>query len=193
MEEKNCARGTIDGHGYDSCVDISYRPLRIGWAIQAGDLEAFRSAVRLPYALWGGRFNPILIADNDDETKQLVDLFRVDLIWPIGNGDLVKALPAKFPHLISPFFHDSLFVGGANERKHAQVLDVQNTVSHLIDRPDWQRVKTRGVRLYTWQPDDPLADSFLVQFGAYPTALSLQGHDVTKTRSLKQPLTIRGE
>jgi len=32
-------------------VDISYRPLRIGWAIQAGDLEAFRSAVRLSYAL----------------------------------------------------------------------------------------------------------------------------------------------
>jgi hypothetical protein len=150
-------------------VDISYRPLRIGWAIQAGDLEAFRSAVRLSYALWGGRFNPILIADNDDETKQLVDLFRVDLIWPIGNGDLLKALPATFPHLISPFFHDSLFVGGANERKHAQVLDVQNTVSHLIDRPDWQRVKNRGVRLYTWQPDDPLADSFLVQFGAYPS------------------------
>src|SRR6266851_8146889 len=112
-------------------VDISYRPLRIGWAIQAGDLEAFRSAVRLSYALWGGRFNPILIAENDDETKQLVDLFRVDLIWPIGNGDLVKALPATFPHLINPFFHDSLFVGDANERKHAQVLDVQNTVSHL--------------------------------------------------------------
>ena len=42
-------------------------------------------------------------------------------------------------------------------------------VSHLINRPDWQRVKNRGVRLYTWQPDDPLADSFLVQFGAYPS------------------------
>jgi hypothetical protein len=150
-------------------VDISYRPLRIGWAIQAGDLEAFRSAVRLSYALCGGRFNPILIADHDSETKQLVDLFRVDLIWPIGNGALVKALPGKFPHLTNPFFHDSLFVGGANARKHAQVLDVQNTVSHMIDSPSWQRVKTRGVRLYTWQPDDPLADSFLVQFGAYPS------------------------
>ena len=150
-------------------VDICYRPLRIGWAIQAGDLEAFRSAVRLSYALWGGRFNPILIADNDGETKQLMDLFRVDLIWPIGNGEPVKALPQNFPHLINPFLRDSLFVGGANERKHAQVLDVQNTISHLIDRPDWQRVKKRGVRLYTWQPDDPLADSFLVQFGAYPS------------------------
>ena len=77
-------------------VDICYRPLRIGWAIGAGDIEAFRSSVRLSYALWGGRFNPILIADREDETKRLVDLFRVDVILPIGEGEKVKALQAKF-------------------------------------------------------------------------------------------------
>ncbi len=152
-------------------VDISYRPLRIGWAIQAGDIGAFRSAVRLSYALWGGRFNPILIADHDEDVKRLVDLFRVDVIWPIGDTDTVKTLPKKFPYLINPvFFDDTLFVGSAGERKHAQVLDVHNTLVHFIDRPEWQRVKDRGVKLYTWQPDDPLADLFLVQFGGYPSA-----------------------
>jgi hypothetical protein len=65
-------------------VDICYRPLRIGWVIGAGDIEAFRRAVQLSYALWGGRFNPILIADREEETKSLVDLFRVDVLWPIG-------------------------------------------------------------------------------------------------------------
>ncbi len=78
-------------------VDICYRPLRIGWAIRAGDVEAFRSAVRLSYAILGGRYNPILIADHDEETKRLVGLFRVDVIWPIGNTDEVKSLPKKFP------------------------------------------------------------------------------------------------
>jgi len=68
-------------------VDISYRPLRIGWAIQADDKEAFRHAVRLSHALWGGRYNPILIVGNDREIEGLVNLFRVDMIWPIGNGD----------------------------------------------------------------------------------------------------------
>src|SRR6267378_3509906 len=28
-------------------VDVSYRPLRIAWAIRAGDIEGFRSAVRI--------------------------------------------------------------------------------------------------------------------------------------------------
>src|SRR5437762_2309109 len=67
----------MDAHMDTIRVDIAYRPLRIGWAIQTGDMEAFRSAVRLSYALWGGRFNPILIADNDGETKRLVDLFLI--------------------------------------------------------------------------------------------------------------------
>jgi len=106
-------------------VDVSYRPLRIGWVIQSGDIEGFRSAVRLSYALWGGRFNPILIADREAEAKLLVDFFRVDVIWPIGDSDTVKALPRKFPYLINPFLHHSLFVGGDKDRKHAQVLDVQ--------------------------------------------------------------------
>jgi hypothetical protein len=150
-------------------VDIAYRPLRIGWAIEAGDIEAFRSAVRLSYALWGGRFNPVLIANNESETKRLVDLFRVDVIWPIGDGAGVKALPEKFPYLINPFFHKELFVGGANERKYAQVLDIQNAVSYLVDSPGWLRVKDRAVRLYSWRPDDPLADLFLIQYGAYPS------------------------
>ena len=149
-------------------VDISYRPLRIGWAVQAGDIEAFRSAVRLSYALWGGRFNPILIADRGEETNRLVDLFRVDVIWPIGETDKVKALPKKFPYLINPAFYDTVFIGGPKERKHSQVLDVHNDLVHLVDRPEWQRVKDRGVRLFTWQADDPLADLFLVQFGGYP-------------------------
>ena len=103
-------------------VDISYRPLRIGWAVQAGDIEAFRSAVRLSYALWGGRFNPILIADHGEEANRLVDLFRVDVVSPVGDSDEIKTLPKKFPSLINPFLYDTLFVEtSTEERKRSQV------------------------------------------------------------------------
>ncbi len=149
-------------------VGICYRPLRIGWAIRAGDIDAFRQAVRLSHTLWGGRFNPILVVDREEEARRLADLFRVDLIWPIGETDEVKAFPKKFPYLINPLFHDTLFVGGVNEHKRAQVLDVRNALVHLRDKPEWKTIKDRGVRLYTWQVDDPLADVFLIQFGAYP-------------------------
>jgi len=150
-------------------VDISYRPLRIGWAIRKGDMEAFCQAVRLTYTLWGGRFNPIIVVDREDEAGRLIDLFRVDLLLPIGGSETVKEFPKRFPHLIKPFYGDELFIGGV-KRKHAQVLDIINMLVHLRDAPEWKVIKDRGVRVYSWQPDDPLANVFLVQLGAYPSA-----------------------
>jgi hypothetical protein len=151
-------------------VDVSYRPLRVGWAIRYGDLAAFRTAARLSYTLWGGRYSPILVVDKkQEELQRLVDRFRVDVIWPIGDAPEVRAFPERFPYLPNPFHHDSLFIGGDHGRTHAQVLDLYNAIEHLSDRPEWQAAKGRGVRLYSWRPDDPLADVLLVHFGGFPS------------------------
>jgi len=150
-------------------VDICYRPLRIGWAIRAGDIGAFRQAVRLSYTMWGGRFNPIIVVDQEEEARRLVDLFRVDMLLPIGDSESNKEFPKRFPHLINPLFPDALFIGGAHERKKAQVLDIHNALVHLRNAPEWKAIRDASVQIFGWQPDDPLADVFLVQFGAYPS------------------------
>jgi len=94
--------GCLHGNGSSQhCL-----PLRICWAIKAGDKEGFRKAVRQSHALWGGRFNPIVVVDRESEAKRLVEVFRADMIFPVGDSDEVKAFAAKFPHLINPFFHD---------------------------------------------------------------------------------------
>ena len=149
-------------------VKIAYRALRICWAIKAGDKDGFRKAVRQSHALWGGRFNPIVIVDRESEAKRIVKVFRADVIFPVGDSDAVKAFAAKFPHLINPFFHDSIFVGKGEGEARAQVLDIQNALVHLRERPEWKELKERGIRLYRWKPEDPLADLFLMQLGAYP-------------------------
>jgi len=165
-------------------VKICYRPLRFGWAIRANDITAFQQAVRLSYALWGGRFNPILIIDNETDTKRLIDLFRLDCIWPIGESSEVQDFPKKFPYLINPFhFNDTLFVGGAHERKHALALDVINALEHIRDKPELKALKEKGIRTYSWQEDDPLANSFLMQFGGYPS-VEYSGIDYRKIVTL---------
>lgn len=151
-------------------ADICYRPLRIGWVIQSGDIDAFRQAVKFSHTLWGGRFNPILVADHEEEARRLVDLFRIDFLLPIGDSDSVKDFAKKFPHLINPFFHDSIVIGGANEQKRAQLLDVHNALAHLRDKPERNAINNKGFRIYNWQAGDPLADVFLMQFGGYPNA-----------------------
>ena len=89
-------------------VDICYRPFRIAWAIHSGDKEGFRRAVRLTHTLWGGRFNPIVMADRPEEARRLIELFRADLIIAVGTAPEVVALPAKFPHLIPPYYGEML-------------------------------------------------------------------------------------
>jgi len=82
----------------------------------------------------------------------------------------VGQFPKKFPHLITPLFPDSLFVADGEGGARSQVLDIHNALFHLKDKPEWKAVKEQSPRLYTWAPDDPLADVFLMHFGAYPSA-----------------------
>ena len=122
-------------------VDIVYRPMRICWAIKDGDKEAFRTAVRQSHALWGGRYNPIVIVDREAEAKSLVEAFRCDWIVPLGDSAEVKGFTARFPHLIKPFFEERVFTGLADQNGRAQLLDVENLLVHLQERPEWRSIK----------------------------------------------------
>lgn len=148
-------------------VNIAYRPLRICWAIKEGDFAAFRDAVRTNHALWGGRFNPIVVIDRSSEARALVEAFRADIVLPVGTSEEVKAFAAAFEHLISPFFHDVIFMGQGPDAR-AQALDVQNAMVAARDTPEWKQLRECKPRVYKWATDDRLADIFLMQFGAYP-------------------------
>ena len=149
-------------------VNICYRPLRICWAINGGDFAAFRSAVRTTYTMWGGRFNPIAIVDRPEEADRIVEVFRADLVVPVGANDALDAFKKRFDHLISPFFPDGLFLGSKEHGFHAHLLDVQNALAKLDDSPALESIKRSGLRLYAWDDGDSLADIFLMQFGCYP-------------------------
>jgi hypothetical protein len=149
-------------------VNICYRPLRICWAIAAGDLPAYRKAIGMTYTMWGGRFNPIAIVDRLEEAERIVEVFRADIIVPVGDSDAVKDFQKRFPHLISPLFPDGLFIGSQEHGFHAHILDVHNALVDLTDSPALKSIREKGLRLYSWENDDPLADVFLMQFGQYP-------------------------
>ncbi len=150
-------------------VDIAYRPLRIAWAIHSGDPDSLRRAVRLSHTLWGGRFNPIVLADRPDEARQLIEVFRADLIWPMGDSQEVKEFPGKFPHLIDPLM-GSLFLRHEKDPGRAHVLDIHNALAHWRDTPQWKAWEAPGIRRFLWDNDDPLAELFQMQLGAYPEA-----------------------
>lgn len=153
-------------------VNICYRPLRIGWAIKSGDVSAFRKVVGLNHTLWGGRYNPILVADREPEARQLVDLFGIDVILSVGSDPAVTAFPTLFEHLSDPL-RGSIFVGDPKSddpihEPRAQVLDMVNALEFWADKQDLDILLKAGPVEATWDPSDPLAYVFLVQLGAYP-------------------------
>jgi hypothetical protein len=150
-------------------VKICYRPLRVCWAIAEGDRDGFRRAVRFNHTMWGGRFNPIVVADRVDEATEIVESFRADMIVPIGESEVVKSFPKRFPQLIHPFFHEELFIDTHRPGEaRAQFLDIHNALVKLREIPEWKTINDRGVHVYTWDANDPLSDIFLMQLGAYP-------------------------
>ena len=151
-------------------TSIAYRPLRIGWMVRSGDMEGFRTAVRLSFAFWGGTFNPIIVADREGEAESLVDLFRLDMVYPITDSEEIQFFVKQFPYLIRPFFPDHLFLpdGWGGARSH--VLDIHNALAHHSRQRTLEELKQGGVHLHTWEPDDPLSDVFLMHFGGYPNS-----------------------
>ena len=171
-------------------VDICYRPLRLGWAIRRGDFDSLRRVFRLSQTLGGGRFNPIIVVDETDDAKRLLELFRVDVIWPFGDAGDVTAFPDRFPHLINPFFGESTILGDARQNKRAELIDVHNALISMSARDEIGAIRERGFRVYSWEAQDPLADLFLIQLGAYPdpAEIGIDYKDMI-TRAL-QPETV---
>jgi hypothetical protein len=151
-------------------VNICYRPLRVAWAIRSGDHDALRQAVRLTHTLWGGRFNPIVVVDQPDEATQIIDQFRADMIWPVGDTEAVTKFPDQFPHLRRPFFHASLFQRDTGRPTRARLLDIHNMLVYSRHTPEWKVREEQGIRAVVWDDDDPLANTFLMAYGAYPAA-----------------------
>lgn len=148
-------------------LNINYRPLRVCWAIESGDFDAFREAVRNNHALWGGRFNPIVVIDRDVEARAIIEAFRVDVIAPLGSHGRAKKFAASFENLSWPFFQDDIFRNRALDGASA-VLDVINAMLFARDTSELKEVRTSSPRIYKWDSTDPLHDVLLMQLGAYP-------------------------
>ena len=124
--------------------------------------------MRTSWALWGGCFNPIVLVDRPEDAKSLIEVFRADVILPVGDSQEVRQFSRKFSHIISPFWGEAVFSGDRDFGGRSNVLDIHNALVHYRNSPEWKQLKEHGLRLYKWAPGDPLADVFLALLGGYP-------------------------
>lgn len=150
---------------------IWYRPVRIGWCVEDGDLEGFRTALALTHTLWGGRFNPVLPVSEVDlgRARDLIAAFEVDYLFTVSEGSGVKKLAAEQPSLVwHPRTRPRLVMKRGDSRA-PHFLDVEHAVASitagLATHPDRLRPEAAA---WSPTPGDPLADVLAATHGVYP-------------------------
>ena len=147
----------------------NYRPLRIGFCIDAGSLVETVRAAELNTLLVGGRYNPIIPVDSADDKigTQLVKLFQLDFLYQVGTGTHVKEFVESNKHLSTLALRDDLLFVDDDGAKKLRVLDI----GHILDLQG-DRLKG-GAQLPTWATSDPLDALFAMHFGRFPTIPAL--------------------
>lgn len=146
---------------------VRYRPLRVGWCIAPGDREALRTAFRLTHTLWGGRYNPVIVADDVVAATRLARTFSVDFLHGLSDDSSVTALVESSHHVFSPLFGGDVFLEGRSGQE-AQLLDISHSLWNLSERRRHDPSLPALSLPYETQ-SDPLADSLLATMGDLPT------------------------
>lgn len=148
---------------------VKYRPLRVGWCVRDGDKASLIKAFRLSHCLWGGRFNPVIVVDNESFARDLIELFHVDALLPVGDDERCRSFSKSFKHLPWPTFHEELFEEHG-DKKACTLLDVYHPVRRFYE--EFVKNKSTPIKsttLYRWSDADPCAVLFEAMLGNYPT------------------------
>ncbi len=151
-------------------ITLRYRPVRIGWCIDAGDLEGFRRAVRQSYTMWGGRYNPIIPVNDPQLAEALTSLYRIDLLEDVSKTEATRTFIEAQKHLPNPLHHPLFYPSGAAGQKAPAIVDIRHPIQKLYEEFYKNNQKPEpGVDVYQWEETDPLADAMLCTYGAFPS------------------------
>ena len=151
-------------------VNVQYRPMRIGWCIRNNNLNDYKKALQLSHTLWGGRYNPLIPVENFDLASELIEFFKVDILFPISDDDSIVEFTNKFPHLPWPhsFNNKDLFIKWIKKREPA-FLDILQAASRLsTDLKKENDPSKLQLSLISWNDTDSLANVFNAMFGSLP-------------------------
>lgn len=145
---------------------VRYRPIRIGWCIESGSVAQLESALRLTHAFAGGRFNPVIPVNDAELAENLVDRFRVDLLFPVADTAPITSFVGVHDYFHWPSFSKTLFhEAWQHVSPRAAFVDVYHHARPLREA----RGRRRKILLPIWNDDDPLALVLLATAGRYPT------------------------
>lgn len=148
-------------------LQVSYRPLRVGFVVRSGSLDDIRAAGRLRTLLWGGHADPVIeLGDDPDSARRTVEDFAVDVLFPVADEPPLHEFIAAFPHLAWPIGESEILAPrGMDNEIGLTLVDVEGPIMDIAERIHQDRLSR--FRLFEWDDGDPHATYFCVAFGEY--------------------------
>lgn len=153
-------------------IHAHYRPLRIGFLVEHGNIDQVLSSASLNTAIWGGIYNPIIpVGGNGSLTDRLIRLFRVDVLYPVAETDILTGVFNSYPWLQWPHgFGKPALLEEREGKSYLTVVDILPVIHDYWDREFKHGGKSNCI-LPEWDLTDPLHNVLVVQFGSYPEIL----------------------
>lgn len=158
-----------------SGASVKYKPLRIGFLVREGSIEDVVKAAGINSVLWGGIYNPLIpiaITGENASAKRLVELFSIDLLYPVTETPEIQAFQKEYPYLRDPgHYAEKIFYEDWHSKKQiAGLLDSKNIVDlywskEFNNKPSGYK---SNFLMAKWDVADPLANALSLQFGFYP-------------------------
>jgi len=158
-------------------LSIKYRPVKIGFLVQFGDINAMVKAAGINNLLWGGIHNPIIPVSKDTTyAEKLIRLFSVDVLCPINHTVPINNLIKKYRFLKLPYFHGKSIFLDSNESLIAY-LDSYNVIYNIWES-NFKNKTNKDIKsnfiLVRWDKNDKLANLFAICFGYFPKNYNLK-------------------
>lgn len=160
-------------------LSIKYRPVKIGFLVRDGSIEDLVKAAGINTLLWGGIYNPIIPVSTDSKfAEQLMNLFSVDVLFPVSHTKEIDDLTQKYPFLKDPgHYAENIFYEDWHTKKNIiGYLDSLNIVNYYWEKEFKHKPKSyqSNCVLVRWGDNDNLKNLFSIMFGYFPKEYNLR-------------------
>lgn len=165
---------------------VNYRPLKIGFCIRENCIEDVTRAAELNTLLWGGIYNPIISIGADTSfSSKLVEVFKLDLLYPVFDSPEIKKFIETFKNLRWPGYNNELLFHGEDGKLEMAVLDISNIINFYWEK-EFKNSENSNCVLPLWNQEDKLSSVFTLEFGRYPKDPKLSfNHEIGYLKGLR--------
>jgi len=160
-------------------LSIKYRPARIGFLVRDGSIEDLVKSTGINTLLWGGIFNPIIPVFQDFKfAEQLMNLFSVDVLFPVSHTKEIDEFVKKYPFLEDPeHYTQNIFYEDWHTKKNIiGYLSSLDIVNYYCDKEFKYKPKKykSNCTLVKWKGNDNLKNLFSILFGYFSEEYNLR-------------------